>query len=68
MGQTGGFAASSWLVRQVARSKAFFASILWPPGQKEWRLAGRDSPVLGLLLDYYRRGGWLLFTCMGQSP
>jgi hypothetical protein len=29
-----------------ARSKAFFASFLWPPGQKGWRLAGRDPPVL----------------------
>jgi hypothetical protein len=29
-----------------ARSKAFFASFLWPPGQKGWRLAGRDQPVL----------------------
>jgi hypothetical protein len=28
-----------------ARSKAFFASFLWPPGQKGWRLAGRDPPV-----------------------
>jgi hypothetical protein len=31
-----------------ARSKAFFASFLWPLGQKEWRLAGRDTPVLPL--------------------
>jgi hypothetical protein len=34
-----------------ARSKAFFASFLWPSGQKGWRLAGRDPPVL---LGFYK--------------
>jgi hypothetical protein len=34
-----------------ARSKAFFASFLWPPGQKGWRLAAREPPVLLLVLN-----------------
>jgi hypothetical protein len=34
-----------------ARSKAFFASFLLPPGQKGWRLAMSDSPVLFLKKD-----------------
>jgi len=27
-------------------AKAFFASFLWPLGQKGWRLAAREPPVM----------------------
>jgi hypothetical protein len=30
----------------LRKEQAFFASFLWPPGQKGWRLAGRDPPVM----------------------
>jgi hypothetical protein len=44
-----------------ARSKAFFASFLWPPGQKEWRLAGRDPPVMLWLLKRFKRNRLKIF-------
>jgi hypothetical protein len=30
----------------LRQEQGHFASFLWPPGKKEWRLTGRDPPVL----------------------